>query len=33
MGKAAQEAIKKQGGASQKTAHLILTQLEQKSNR
>lgn len=33
MGKSAQEAIKKQGGASQKTAHLILTQLEQKSNR
>jgi 3-deoxy-D-manno-octulosonic-acid transferase len=33
MGKAAQEAIKKQSGASQQTAHLILTQLEQKSNR
>ena len=33
MGKAAQEAIKKQSGVSQKTAQLILTQLEQKSNR
>jgi len=33
MGKAAQEAIKKQSGVSQKTAHLILTQLEQTSSR
>jgi 3-deoxy-D-manno-octulosonic-acid transferase len=33
MGMAAQEAIKRQSGASQKTAQLILTQLEQKSNR
>jgi 3-deoxy-D-manno-octulosonic-acid transferase len=33
MGKSAQEAIKKQSGASQKTAHLILSQLKQKSSR
>lgn len=32
MGEAAFEAIKKQSGVSQKTAELILTQLEQKSN-
>jgi 3-deoxy-D-manno-octulosonic-acid transferase len=33
MGMVAQEAIKRQSGASQRTAQLILTQLEQKSNR
>jgi 3-deoxy-D-manno-octulosonic-acid transferase len=33
MGMAAQEAIKKQSGASQRTAHLILSQLEQKSSK
>jgi len=33
MGKSAQEAIKKQSGASQKTAHLILSQLKQKLSR
>jgi 3-deoxy-D-manno-octulosonic-acid transferase len=33
MGKAAQEMIKKQSGVSQKTAHLILLQLNQKLSR
>jgi 3-deoxy-D-manno-octulosonic-acid transferase len=33
MGRAAYEAIIKQSGVSQKTAQLILTQLEQKSSR
>jgi 3-deoxy-D-manno-octulosonic-acid transferase len=33
MGKAAQEAIKKQSGASQKTVHLILSQLKQKLSK
>jgi 3-deoxy-D-manno-octulosonic-acid transferase len=33
MGKAAQEAIKKQSGVSEKTAQLILAQLEPKSGR